>query len=147
MADASSLLNRLLEPFFGWDIAGTYQSASQFIDFDFMGKDEKYAKQVYKSSYGMNPYDEGDIKIFVHECLRNEKKTGHIELAEAIATISYLDETAGKNIKDHLMKWGDNLQIKSALRLAGTFSEAYGPNGFSLQPLFDLFGNQKRGDG
>ncbi|MEA3514017.1 MAG: hypothetical protein U9R34_00915 [Nanoarchaeota archaeon] len=33
MADVSSLLNKLLEPFFGLDIAGTYQSASQFIDF------------------------------------------------------------------------------------------------------------------
>lgn len=33
MAFASNILDRLLEPFFGWNIAGTYQSASQFIDF------------------------------------------------------------------------------------------------------------------
>ena len=33
MAFASNILDRLFEPFFGWNIAGTYQSASQFIDF------------------------------------------------------------------------------------------------------------------
>ena len=33
MASAQNILDRLIEPFFGWDIAGTYQSASQFIDF------------------------------------------------------------------------------------------------------------------
>ena len=33
MAYASNILNRLFEPFFGWDIAGTYQNAYQFIDF------------------------------------------------------------------------------------------------------------------
>jgi len=33
MADTSNILSRLFEPFFGWDIAGTYQNAYQFIDF------------------------------------------------------------------------------------------------------------------
>ncbi len=33
MTLASNILDRLFEPFFGWNIAGTYQSASQFIDF------------------------------------------------------------------------------------------------------------------
>ncbi|MEA3513867.1 MAG: hypothetical protein U9R34_00130 [Nanoarchaeota archaeon] len=120
--------------------------AAHIKTFDFMEKDEKYAKLVY-DIYQVNPYNKKEVEWFVDDCLQEDNTLGHIQLAETIATINYLDEEAGNNIKEHLKARGDNIQIKSALRLASTFSEACGHNRFSVQPLFELFGNPPRGDG
>ncbi len=109
--------------------------ASDVRTYEFMGRDQKFAEQVYKKYEGINPNDPRTFNLYISS--QWEKNGGTASIAEAISIIRYIDPENGDAFIETLKSWGDNQKVDEILELTETFSKCYDPHSFSPKALLN----------